>query len=118
VPALSLEVGLELLNRLAGISAVQSGTIPGGHSIFPSARDILRLPPSRYQDIGFSRQKVRALVALAGAVERDDVDLEGLAGRRDADVRARLLELRGVGRWTRRVRPASRLRPAARVAWR
>jgi DNA-3-methyladenine glycosylase II len=79
---------------------VQSGTIPGGHSIFPSARDILRLPPSRYQDIGFSRQKVRALVALAGAVERDDVDLEGLAGRRDADVRARLLELRGVGRWT------------------
>jgi DNA-3-methyladenine glycosylase II len=97
---LSLEVGLELLNRLATISAVQSGTVAGGHCGFPSARDIMRLPPSRYQDIGFSRQKVRALVALAGAVERDDIDLEVLADRRDADVCARLLELRGVGRWT------------------
>ena len=97
---LSLDVGIELLNRLAEIAAVQSGTIPGGHSGFPSARDIMSLPPARYQDIGFSRQKVRALVALAGAVESGAIDLEALADRGDADVYARLLELRGVGRWT------------------
>ena len=97
---LSLEVGLELLNRLAEMSAVQSGAIADGHCGFPSARDALRLPASRYRDIGFSGQKVLALVALARAVEEDGLDLEALIDEGDADVCARLLELRGVGRWT------------------
>jgi DNA-3-methyladenine glycosylase II len=97
---LSLEVGLELLNRLAEISAVQSGTIADGHCGFPSARDIMRLPASRYQDIGFSRQKILALIALARAVERHEIDLEALIDEGDADICARLVELRGVGRWT------------------
>jgi DNA-3-methyladenine glycosylase II len=97
---LSLEVGLELLNRLAEMCAVQSRAIAGGHYGFPSARDVLRLPASRYQDIGFSGQKVRALVALARAVEHDGLDLEARNDEADAAACARLLELRGVGRWT------------------
>ena len=67
---------------------------------FPAARDIVKLPASRYRAIGFSRQKVRALLSLARAVERNDIDLEMLVHEGDDSVSARLRELRGVGRWT------------------
>jgi DNA-3-methyladenine glycosylase II len=97
---LSLEVGLELLNRLATVCAVRSGARAGGYDAFPAARDVVTLPASRYRALGFSRQKVRALLALARAVERDDIDLEMLAHEGDDNVCARLRELRGVGRWT------------------
>jgi DNA-3-methyladenine glycosylase II len=97
---LSLEVGLELLNRLAAVCAERSEARTGGYAAFPAARDIVKLPASRYRAIGFSQQKVRALLALARAVERDDVDLEKLAHEGDDNVCARLRELRGVGRWT------------------
>src|SRR4029079_14683354 len=46
------------------------------------------------------RQKVRALLALAHAVERDDIDLESLAQEGDDDVCAQLRALRWGGRWT------------------
>jgi DNA-3-methyladenine glycosylase II len=97
---LSLEVGLELLNRLAAACAVRSEARVGGYYGFPAARDVVKLPASRYRAIGFSRQKVQALLALARAVERDDIDLEKLAHEGDDNVCAHLRELRGVGRWT------------------
>jgi DNA-3-methyladenine glycosylase II len=96
---LSLEVGLELLNRLAAVCNVKSETADA-HYAFPQPADVARLPPARYQAIGFSRQKVRALLTLARAVERHDVDLEALAADEDSEACARLLQLRGVGRWT------------------
>jgi len=97
---LSLDVGLELLNRLAAVCAGRSGARAGGYDAFPEARDVVKLPASRYRALGFSRQKVRALLALARAVERDDIDLERLAQEGDDSVCAHLRELRGVGRWT------------------
>lgn len=97
---LSLVVGLELLNRLAAVSNVRRGMAGDAHYGFPAPRDVVRLPPSRYRAIGFSRQKVHALLALARAVDRRRIDLELLAREDDDEVCARLLELRGVGRWT------------------
>jgi DNA-3-methyladenine glycosylase II len=97
---LSLEVGLELLNRLATISSPRFGTSRDPRYAFPSAQDIARLPPAKYRAIGFSGQKVRALLDLARAITRRDLELEPLAREGDAVVRQRLLELRGVGRWT------------------
>ena len=67
---------------------------------FPTAHDIARLPPEKYRAIGFSSQKVRALLDLAGAIVRQELDLEFIAEEDDSVVRQRLLELRGVGRWT------------------
>ena len=96
---LSLEVGLELLNRLATISA-RLGPLRDARHAFPTPHDIARLPPATYVAIGFSRQKVRALLGLARAITRQELDLEGLQQEDDAVVRQRLLELRGVGRWT------------------
>jgi DNA-3-methyladenine glycosylase II len=96
---LSLEVALELLNRLAVACGVKLKTDEVAYG-FPEAPDVARLPPARYQAMGFSRQKVRALLTLARAVERHEIDLEALARDGDSEVCTQLLELRGVGRWT------------------
>jgi len=97
---LSLEVGLELLNRLAAVCDVRRGAATDIHYAFPSPRDVALRRPAKYQAIGFSRQKVRALLTLARATERGDLDLETLSSKDDSTVCAELLALRGVGRWS------------------
>lgn len=98
---LSLIVGLELLNRLAAVCAV-SRRRRGRGSVyaFPSAKEVAQLAPSRYQAIGFSRQKVRALLGVARGIDGGVISLDSLAEQDDAITRARLLAIRGVGRWT------------------
>jgi DNA-3-methyladenine glycosylase II len=97
---LSLEVGLELLNRLAALCGARAGTRGDARFAFPTAQEMARLAPQKYQAIGFSRQKSYALLSLACAVTREGLDLETLAQEDDAVIRQRLLELRGVGRWS------------------
>jgi DNA-3-methyladenine glycosylase II len=97
---LSLVVGLELLNRLAAVSSAPFGTPDDVRYAFPGARDVARLAPQSYRAIGFSRQKVRALLDLARAVTQRELDLESLQHEGDTVVRQRLLALRGIGRWT------------------
>ena len=97
---LSLEVGLELLNRLATISGASLGSGGDARYAFPTPRDVARLSPEKCQAIGFSHQKVRALLGLASKISGRERDLELLQQENDAVVQRRLLELRGVGRWT------------------
>ena len=97
---LSLEVGLGLLNRLAALCGAQAGTPSDVRYGFPTAQQVARLSPEKCRAIGFSRQKTLALLGLARAVTREALDLETLAHENDAVVRRRLLELRGVGRWS------------------
>ncbi len=95
---LSLEVGLELLNRLARIGDVKvraDGDVRYG---FPSPRSLCRLPVARFRALGFSRQKARAILELARTITEGN--LEPLETEAEEDVRARLLTMRGVGRWT------------------
>ena len=96
---LSLEVGLELLNRLATISGARFGEGAGASYAFPTAEDLLRLPVATYRAIGFSGQKTKAITQLAASTARG-LALEGLTDLDDATIRARLLDLHGVGRWT------------------
>ena len=77
---LSLEVGLELLNRLAAISGARFGTGPDAGFTFPTPHDVVKLRPQSYRAIGFSRQKVRALLDLARAIARRDLGFGGLRG--------------------------------------
>ena len=67
---------------------------------FPAPRDVARVAPARYHAIGFSRQKVRALLTLARGIDRGEVDVERLALTATRRHAAHLRELRGVGRWT------------------
>jgi DNA-3-methyladenine glycosylase II len=97
---LSLEVGLELLNRLAAVCDVRREGATDVQYAFPSPRDVARGRPAKYQAIGFSRQKVRAMLTLARAIQRRDVDVETLSSKDDSTVCAELLALRGVGRWS------------------
>ena len=93
---LSLEVGLELLNRLAALCGARVGTGSHVRYAFPTAQDIARVSPEECRAIGFSRQKAQALVSLVLAITRGDLDLETLAQQDDEVViRQQLLELRG-----------------------
>ncbi len=66
------------------------------------------LTPQRFLELdddalhraGFSRQKAGYGRALAEAVVRGDLDLDGLAQRSDEAVRAELLQVKGIGPWT------------------
>jgi DNA-3-methyladenine glycosylase II len=97
---LSLEVGLELVNRLAVVSDVRFGSGASAPCAFPAPSDVAARPPARLRAIGFSRQKVRALLALARGVASGAIDLDALARESDSRVQATLLGLQGVGRWT------------------
>ncbi|MDD5240407.1 MAG: hypothetical protein PHG47_01660 [Sulfuricella sp.] len=93
---LSLTVGIVLLNRLAE----QFGLPTGAARAFPRPEDLSGQDPERLRAIGFSRQKARALLELADAAAEGRVELEGIASLDDEAAKKRLLELRGVGRWT------------------
>jgi len=79
---------------------VRRGAGPDVQYAFPSPRDVALGRAAKYQALGFSRQKVRALLTLARAIDRRDVELDTLSNKDDATVYAELLALRGVGRWS------------------
>jgi hypothetical protein len=63
-------------------------------------QDLVRVSPEQLRRSGYSRQKCRAILDLAHACVDRTIDLEALSDLNDADAVTRLLELRGVGRWT------------------
>jgi DNA-3-methyladenine glycosylase II len=96
---LSLEAGLALLNRLA---AAHGQPPPSSHAgkAFPRPRDLAAADLQSLRALGFSCAKGRALTETAAAAERREIDLEGLGNLDDAALCAKLVDLRGVGRWT------------------
>lgn len=97
---LSLEVGLELLNRLAAVTSARLPAMRDDGVAFPTAREVARLLPLTLGEMGFSGQKTRALLELARAITQHGLDLESIAQDDEASAGRRLLDLRGVGRWT------------------
>jgi DNA-3-methyladenine glycosylase II len=97
---LSLEVGIELLGRLATLCGTRFGSPRDARYAFPTPPEVLHVPPKQYRAIGFSRQKVRALIDLASGIKQGSVALESFAQRDEEFARQQLLEIRGVGRWS------------------
>jgi len=97
---LSLEAGLTVLNRLAAACGTQLETPANVGHAFPAPEEMIRMLPEELRAIGFSRQKARALLDLAGAIAREDLNLESMARESDDLVGQQLRQLRGVGRWT------------------
>lgn len=97
---LSLTAGIWVLNRLAekcGPTAHSDGPVQHG---FPQPADILRLNPDSLRTLGFSFAKARSLLELAETAEAGQLEQEELNKLNDDQVMERLMNLRGIGRWT------------------
>jgi DNA-3-methyladenine glycosylase II len=94
----TLTQGIRLLNRLA---ATYGAAINGSDlHAFPQPSDLARLELDELRQLKFTRQRASALIELSDAIVGRGLDLEGLAALDDEAALARLLQLRGVGRWT------------------
>jgi DNA-3-methyladenine glycosylase II len=97
---LSLTLGVHLLNRLA----MTFGDVfdHGDETVhaFPHPADLAGLSPTDLRPFGFSRQKGQAIIELAKSVAEGHLDLEAFAALPEGDALQRLMEIRGVGRWT------------------
>jgi DNA-3-methyladenine glycosylase II len=89
-----------LLNRLA----VRYGQTVHERDVaayaFPQAKDLATLHPAHLRELGFSRQKGRAMIELARSITEEGLDLEGLTELPDKEAIECLCGLRGVGRWS------------------
>ena len=63
---------------------------------FPSRERMAAAEPEELLPLGFSKRKADYVVGLA----RSDLDLDGLAGLPDEEVKVQLVALPGVGEWT------------------
>jgi len=79
----TLTLGIRLLNRLAdNYSPVVAGE-EGPVRAFPRPEDLARLELEAFRELGFSRQKGRAVIELARISAEGQADLERLAGLPD-----------------------------------
>ncbi len=97
---LSLEAGLELLNRLSSRTGLRFKD--GGESFLgpPEPSKLEKLSLADLRKLGFSRNKASALIELAQEFAHDPDWLEELA---DGDAQSavdRLMQLKGIGRWS------------------
>jgi DNA-3-methyladenine glycosylase II len=97
---MSLTVGILLLNRLAGVYGLASEENGVSAHAFPRPQDLVHRDPTTIALLGFSRQKVRAMIESASALDDGQLDLESLVEVTDDEALASLQQLRGVGRWT------------------
>jgi DNA-3-methyladenine glycosylase II len=97
---LTLTVGIRLLNRLAQAYGPALATNEGTVHAFPRPQDLAQADVEDLRKMGFSYQKARYITGLAQAVQQGRLDLDAMASIDDAEALSRLLELKGVGRWT------------------
>lgn len=94
---LSLTVGIALLNRLTeryGLGSRSEGRA------FPRPDDLSEVEVQALRAFGYSRSKGQAVIDAARAIKEGKLDPDGFATMDDAETINRLMELRGVGRWT------------------
>ena len=60
----------------------------------------LALDDAALRAMGFSRQKAMYVRGLAHAIQTGEIDPDALAYLTNADVRKRLMEIKGIGTWT------------------
>ena len=87
----SLAAGMHLLNRLCRSFGLAVGK---GHA-FPRPTDLARAAPGDLRALGFSTRKAQALLDIAHAVAKDELDLEGLSAMDDEPALERLMALKG-----------------------
>lgn len=93
---LSLEVGIELLNRLAGAQGMSFGDLTS----FPEAATIAAVSVASLRALGFSSRKAETLVRLAGVIAEGALDERAFDRLLRAEAMAALQRLDGIGRWS------------------
>lgn len=93
---ISLVAGMHLLNRLCR----RYGPAVGDHHAFPSPADLADATTPQIRSLGFSTRKAQTILDIRRAIVSGELDLDGLAQMDDAAALERLLELKGIGRWT------------------
>jgi DNA-3-methyladenine glycosylase II len=97
---LTLTLGIHLLNRLtAAYGPAMTGRDEAVFA-FPRPRDLAGLMPAELRQLGLSIQKGRAIIELAQSIAEGHLDLESFAALSDEEAVMRLVELRGLGRWS------------------
>jgi DNA-3-methyladenine glycosylase II len=97
---LSLTVGIELLNRLAGQCGPVFGSGDIAHYAFPQAQDLLHLRAHTFRQLGFSYNKARALLEASRAIVSGQFSPEQMRALDNQSAVEYLMKLGGVGRWT------------------
>ncbi len=97
---ITLTQGIRLLNKLAEKYGLTVPLTGGTAFSFPTPAKLARLDPEDLRQLGFTRQKARAIIELAGGEISKSLDLESIADLDDQMAVERLMEVRGVGRWT------------------
>ena len=65
-----------------------------------TAESILALRAARLRELGFSGRKTEYVRGVASAVERGELDVDGLRRMSDVEVTEKLTALRGFGKWS------------------
>jgi DNA-3-methyladenine glycosylase II len=97
---LSLTVGILLLNRLSAACGLAFETSEQARYAFPRPEDLAVAAPETIRSLGFSGAKTRALIELAREISAGRLELEALANLSNEQSLSRLVDLRGIGRWT------------------
>jgi DNA-3-methyladenine glycosylase II len=96
----TLTLGIRLLGLLAQRHGPAIADDGGSVHAFPRPEDLAQLAPESLRQLGFSRQKSRAMIELAQSSDEEPMNLERLTNLPDEDAVASLCRLRGVGRWS------------------
>ena len=97
---LSLTVGIELLNRVARRCGPAIQSDDSTEHGFPKARDLLRLKPEVFRDLGFSCRKAQYLLEVSRREATGQLDSEQIEHLDNTAITEMLLKLHGIGRWT------------------
>ena len=97
---LSLLVGILLLGRLSHKVGVLSADSKDALHAFPDPTDFPRVKAQSLKSLGFSANKSQALLDVGSAIRDRRLNLESLFQLDNQVALERLVQLRGVGRWT------------------
>ncbi|MEQ9350091.1 MAG: DNA-3-methyladenine glycosylase 2 family protein [Alphaproteobacteria bacterium] len=86
---------------LASATALRARLLRAARPLTPGA--VLDLGEDRLRAIGLSRQKADYVLGLATEIADGRLNLQGLARMSDGDAQARLMALKGIGRWSAEV---------------
>jgi DNA-3-methyladenine glycosylase II len=97
---LSLTVGILLLNRLSAACGMVFETADEARYSFPRPEDLAIAAPETIRSLGFSGAKTRTLIEVAREISMGRLALDALADLNNEEAVSRLVDLRGIGRWT------------------